>query len=237
MSTLFIKKTIASLFFGATALGMMSAYASNAQPHYNMISFEVNVQKQIANNEAIATLKKTATAKDAKTLANQINPTIHQAQKIAKKYPSVAVSTGMQHSYPTYDNKGKLTGFTGSANLTLKSQDMEALGNLIGELQSLLTIGQLDFSVSDALKEQTHAQLMDEATQKFKSQAQRLVQAWGAKSYQIIKLDMNHASGHHYAPTPLFSMAMAEAKSNAPEIQAGESDIRYTINGTIELIF
>lgn len=72
-----------------------------------------------------------AQATDSKTLATTLNTTINNAMKIAKRYPSVTVSTGQQTTYPRYDKNDKIIGWTGQANIDLKAQTLQRRASLL----------------------------------------------------------------------------------------------------------
>ncbi len=222
------------------SLGMATANATtHADSAGNIVNFSVASSADVSNDEATARFSKDAQAKDAAALAVLLNPTINKALDITKKYPSIRASTGNQSSYPRYDNKGKIIGVQGSAGLVLKSQNIDDLSRAIAEIQTLMTLDDLSFQVSDAQTERVKQQLMGETVAKFKSQANALSHAWGAKSYRLIQADMNTSA--HQPERPYYGVAMAEvaADASAPrqELQAGESTIRYTINGTIQLLY
>lgn len=115
-----------------------AAHANGAEYNNGLINFDVSTKRQVANDEAVARLTKTAQAKTAKAAANEITPAINQALSIAKQYPNIKVESSYQNSYPTYDNNGKIKGFTGSSSLSLTSNNTEELSELIGKLQPIL---------------------------------------------------------------------------------------------------
>lgn len=231
-------KQVAKLSLVGAVLASTLAFANDEK--FNLVSFEVASQTSVENNEATATMSKSVSAKNAKELANKINPIINQALAIAKKYPAVKVSTGSQYAHPEY-SKGKIVGVSGSASLNLKSQDTEQMSNLMSELQIILLLESLSFDVSDALRETTQAKLRDEATQKFRNEAASLAKSWGAKSYRLVNAQMNGSSSGGYAKrygSPMMAeMVMQAAPASAQELQVGTSEIRYHINGTIQLLY
>lgn len=211
-------------------------WASQAVAAQQVINFEVSASSEVANDEVYATLTKTVRAKDAKTIADTLNPVINKALQISKKYPNVTVSTGRQSAYPNHDSDGVMRGMVASASLQLKSQDVDSISALIAELQPLLVIENINFGVSQALKEQTQARLMVEATNKFKQQANAIAQAWGANSYQLVNAQMNTQGGYgQHAEYVLAAPMAADSIATKQVLQAGRSDISYTINGMIEL--
>lgn len=205
---------------------------------YNQISFNVETAKTIANDELTATLTKSADNANAKTLANTLNTTANKALAIAQKYPNVKVTTGRHHTYPRYDNKGKINGFTGSSSINIQSQNFEEASELIAELQGFMTLGSLDFGVSEATQKAVENELKAQTIQKFTDEAKTISTAFGASDYRVIKVDLNNAGGR-FSVSPVMGYAVAEAKDSSATIQSyegGESRLNYEAQGVIELV-
>lgn len=216
------------------ALGL-SFFAQAQAQNYNQINFDTSVSQQIANDELRAKLSKTSQSADAKSLANTINQTLNQALTIAKKYPEVKVSTGQQDTYPRYNKNGTLTGFTGSATLHISSQDFAKASELIAELQSIMTMEDLNFSVSDKTKQSAETTLRQQAIKRFQDEATSISQSFGAKSYKIVNISLNsdtYQRQYEYAPLAASSMS----KVATQEFAGGDSQLTYRVSGTIELI-
>lgn len=203
---------------------------------YDQLTFQAEVKEEIQNDEVRASLYKKAQATDAKTLASTLNTTINNAMKIAKRYPSVTVSTGQQSTYPRYDKNDKIIGWTGQANIDLKSTDFAATSQLIADLQETLVMDNLTFGVSDTKKDALEQKLMTDASRAFQQQAKNLTRAWDARGYRVVNVNLNTGSNY---PRPMYSaMAMkAESADAVPSqnFESGNSTISVTANGTIEL--
>ena len=203
---------------------------------YDQLTFQAEVKEEVQNDEVRASLYKKAQATDSKTLANTLNTTINNAMKIAKRYPSVTVSTGQQTTYPRYDKNDKIIGWTGQANIDLKSTDFAATSQLIADLQETLVMDNLTFGVSDTKKDALEQKLMTDASRAFQQQAKNLTRAWDARGYRVVNVNLN--TGNNY-PRPMYSaMAMkAESADAVPRqnFESGNSTISVTANGTIEL--
>lgn len=219
-----------------TAIATTTAYASPTG--YNQISYSTEVKSQITNNEVQATMYKQVEAKDAKQLATKLNTAINNALMVAKRYPTVTVTTGQNSTYPSYDKKGNIDGWTGRANLDIKSTDLEATSKLIADLQNELVLNNLNFGVSEQLQDSVKKELMTEVSKSFQQQANTLVDAWGASSYKLVSVQLN-TGNHYYQPMARnTSFAMVEAAADVPaqNFESGNSTITVTANGTIELI-
>ncbi|GAA0313626.1 SIMPL domain-containing protein [Psychrobacter aestuarii] len=222
---------------GAALLAAMTMGSAQAETTgYNQISFQSEVKSEVANDEIRASLYKQAQATNAKSLATTLTNSINKAMMIAKRYPTVTVTTGQQQTYPRYDKNNKITGWTGQANVELKSSDFEATSQLIAELQSDMMMNNLSFGVSDSKKAEVEKKLMVEASKDFQNQAREMTTAWGARGYRIVSVNLNKGTNY---PVPMYrSMAKAEmmdASVPSQNFESGNSTVSVTANGTIEL--
>ena len=228
----------AALATGTAALLTAMIGSAHAGPTgYDQLTFQTEVKEEIQNDEVRATMYKKAQASDAKTLATTLNTSINNAMKIAKRYPSVTVSTGQQRTYPRYDKNDKIIGWTGQANIDLKSTDFAATSQLIADLQQTLVMENLNFGVSDAKKDALEQKLMTDASRAFQQQAKNLTRAWDARGYRVVTVNLNTGSNY---PRPMYSaMNMkaeaADASVPSQSFESGNSTISVTANGTIEL--
>lgn len=221
----------------AAFLTVMMGSAHAAPTGYDQLTFQTEVKEEVQNDEVRASMYKKAQATDAKTLATTLNTSINNAMKIAKRYPSVTVSTGQQRTYPRYDKNDKIIGWTGQASIDLKSTDFAATSQLIADLQETLVMENLNFGVSDAKKDALEQKLMTEASRAFQQQAKNMTRAWDARGYRVVNVNLN--TGNNY-PQPIYrTMNMkaqaADASVPSQSFESGNSTISVTANGTIEL--
>lgn len=236
MKTTLLNK--AALATGTAALLTAMMGSAHAEPTgYDQLTFQTEVKEEVANDEVRASMYKKAQATDSKTLATALNTSINNAMKIAKRYPSVTVSTGQQRTYPRYDKNDKIIGWTGQANIDLKSTDFAATSQLIADLQETLVMENLTFGVSDAKKDALEQKLMTDASRAFQQQAKNMTRAWNARGYRVVNVNLNTGSNY---PRPMYSamnMKAASADASVPSqnFESGNSTISVTANGTIEL--
>lgn len=236
MKTTLLNKAAVATSTACLLTAMMGS--AHAEPSgYDQLSFQSEVKSEVQNDEVRASMYKKAQASTAKALAITLNTSINNAVRIAKRYPSVTVSTGQQRTYPRYDKNDKIVGWTGQANIDLKSTDFAATSQLIADLQETLVMENLNFGVSDIKKDALEQKLMTEASQAFQQQAKNLTRAWDARGYRVITVNLN--TGNNY-PRPMYSsmnMKAGAADESVPSqsFESGNSTISVTANGTIEL--
>ncbi|PYE38334.1 SIMPL domain-containing protein [Psychrobacter fozii] len=235
MKTTLLNK--ATLTTGSALLLTAMMGSAHAEPTgYDQLTFQTEVKEEVQNDEVRASLYKKAQATDSKALATTLNTSINNAMKIAKRYPSVTVSTGQQRTYPSYDKNNKIIGWTGQANIDLKSTDFAATSQLIADLQETLVMENLSFGVSDTKKDALEQKLMTDASRAFQQQAKNLTSAWSARGYRVVNVNLNTGSNY---PRPMYSaMSMkSDSLESVPSqsFESGNSTISVTANGTIEL--
>lgn len=214
-----------------------------ASQEEGVINFEVSVDDEVSNDEANARLSKTWHAKTPKELAKQMNPIANQALTIAKKYPSLTITTGNTSGYPHYDDKGNLAGVAGSISLRLRTTNMEELSAALAELQTLLVVQDLDFAVSLPRKKVAQEHLQSKAIQQFQQEADKLVKLWHAKSYRLLQAQMNtqesYLGNSSFAPAPAMMKMVSDASYFAPPpaVEAGSSRLNYRVAGSIKLLY
>lgn len=213
-------------------------FAATAEPlNYNVINIQADASREVSNDQIQAVLYIEKNNKQPAELSNQINLNMNQALAIAKKYPQVKVTTGAQSTYPVYDNDNqKLKEWRGRAELQLQSRDFKAASQLIAELQQNFQTESIGFSVSDEQRNKVESELMLEASKNFQQRAQLLAQSWHKNSYNLVNLNINTNSS--YRPMMMSSLRtakFAEAAPVAQDMNAGDSKISVSANGSIQL--
>lgn len=205
--------------------------------NYNVVSIQADASREVSNDQIQAVLYIEKSNKQPAELANQINMQMNQALALAKKYPQVKVKTGAQSTYPIYDTDNKkLKEWRGRAELQIQSHDFKAASQLISELQQNFQTDSIGFSVSDEQRSKVENELMMEASKNFQQRAQLMSQSWHKNGYNLINLNIN--TNNNYRPVMMSSLRtakFAEASPMAQDMNAGESKISVSANGTIQL--
>lgn len=212
------------------------AHAEPAQP-MNRIDFQTEVSQVLPNDLLRASLSIELSDKAPGQLARNLTLAMNDAMKKAKAFPSVKVATGNQQSWPIYGKNQRLESWRGRAELTLESKDFKAAGELLAQLQDSLQLQGLNFVVSEDTRKDAEKALTKEAITAFRDKADAVRQTWGAKSYQLVQMNLGSTGGGNYPRPPMvMMMKMADAEAApAPEMASGESRLSVSVNGTIQL--
>jgi predicted secreted protein len=230
-------KMLATLLLLTGLCGAATAMAGEA-PRYNQVNLDAQVAEQVSNDTMHVSMNTYGEHREAARLAAQINGDMEWALALAKPHPGVKVSTGGYQTWPL-PSKDNLTtkGWRGQQTLTLESRDSETLSQLVGQLQERLKINAMNFTVSDEKRVDVENRLIDSALEAFKTRAKIVSTNLKASGYKIVAINV----GTSAQPPPVLyrarmaTMAMETAESPVA-VEGGESEVRVTVNGTIELV-
>lgn len=200
------------------------------------VSLQGQASIEVDNDVMRATLFAEAEDVNPAKLAEQINRAVAEATKIAKAQNEVKVKTGGYNTYPVYD-KNKIQRWRARSDLILESTDFKALATLVGKLQNMMSLGGVDFSVSDDVRKKADNDLTDAAIADFRRRATLIAKSFGAKGYKLIDAAIN--SNGMPPPVPMMEMAQSRSfKSEpapAPVMEGGTSRLNAVVSGTIQL--
>jgi len=210
------------------------ASLADEPPRYNQVHLQVQQSEPVSNDTMHVSLGAHAEERDPARLAGKINEDMEWALARARQAQGVKVSTGNYQTWPII-TKNITTGWRGQQNLELESRDTERLARLAGELQERLQIQSMRFTVSDERRKDVENRLIGAALDDFKQRARIVGDNLQANGYRIVDINIGTAG---QAPPILYQARMAATMETgaAVAVEGGETDVRVTVNGTVELI-
>lgn len=235
--------SIVPLMLALTATTMVSvpamAHEVAGQQQYNVVSLQASASRQISNDQMQATLSIEKTHKQPSELANQINQLMNFAMTTAKKYPTVKIKTGSQHTSPIYDdNHRKIKEWRSQSSVILESRDFGAASKLVAELQQQFQLNGVSFSISDEQRQKVENELLTEVSQAFRNRADTIRQAWNKSSYELMSFNIDTQNAYYAAPMMAMSRSlkvMDASSVETQEVSAGESKITINAHGNVQL--
>lgn len=222
--------------------GLLGALAFVAPAHAedtrdNVVNLQVELVRPLPNDTLNASLFIEDNDSNPQRLADRVNTQLNAALATAKTYKTVKVATGALQTWPVYNDKNRLTGWRTRASLRLESKDFAAAQKLIGELQNRMQIENVGFSVSPEVRSKQEDELIGEALAAFRQRAQLVQQGLGGKGWKVVNIHLSTSGGGGPQPPMLYraKAMMASDGAAAPEMAAGESELRMQVNGSIQV--
>jgi predicted secreted protein len=217
------------------ALALLLLIATPVRAHdedaaMNRVSFQVEVSREVANDQVAATMGVTEEGADAAELADRVNKTMTWALEQTRG-KQVRVESGSYQTHPVYE-KGAIRRWRASQDVVLESDDHARVVELIGVLQSRLLLRSLRFHVSPERRREVEDELIEEALAAFQARAGRVQKSLGRRGHAIVRISVNTRGG---GPPPGPVMRMEAASVAKPATAAGASTLSVSVSGTIEL--
>lgn len=225
----------------STALASPFALAAAPQngDTQQTIEFSANASQAAPNDLGVATLYAESNGKNAAALSKEINQRIGKALDLARGFASVKAQSGGVSTWPVYakNGQGRIESWRMRSEIRIESQDLGALSELIGRLQSDLALSGVAMQPSP----ETRRKIVDEATvsaiQAFDQRAALIAKTLG-KRYRIVHMSIGDSGFHppmkvrmQAAPAMMADSAYAPAP-----LEGGESELAVNISGRIELL-
>ncbi len=221
-------------FWLALLLGLSIAPAYAEDMRDNLVNLQVEVSRSLANDVLNASMFIEDNDANPSKLAERVNTQLNAAMTTAKAYKTVKVATGALQTYPIYSDKNKLVGWRTRASSALESKDFAAAQKLLGELQGRLQIENVGFSVSTELRSKQENELIGQAFAAFRERAQLVQQGLNGKGWKVVNVTLAN-TGNEARPVMAYRAKALMADAAAPELAAGESEIRLQVNGMIQV--
>ena len=182
----------------------------------------LNIEEQGKNRQQVA---------DAAT--RKINAVVQAAAR-HKDFNTLLQS---RSAYPLHDyvnNRRVDRGWQDSAVIRIQSKDMAELNAFAAQVQAHAAIGDIQYTVSDAMLKTHETELTHEAIQRFHARAQEISRQLGGRGYKIVQLNVGNGQGGGGMMPMMVSARMAKADA-VQESAPGETEIRLQVGGQIQV--
>lgn len=202
----------------------------------NRASFQVEVVREIPNDWVTARLSVMSEGKDPAAVANDVNTAMARATAQAKGVEQVEMESGAYITHPVYDD-GKVVRWRARQELRLESGDVDRLSDLISKLQSdAVLLSGIEFSVRRVTRKALEDEMIEDALGQFRARASLIARGMGSRNWSLVQVDVGSQGGGPRRFTMEHdTMSLARTSSAPPSFEAGSSEIRVQVSGTVEL--
>jgi|APDOM4702015159_1054818.scaffolds.fasta_scaffold09174_2 predicted secreted protein len=173
-------------------------------------------------------------------LKQALDSALAEARKIARP-DQVEVQTGNFALYPRYSNPGNrggtptISGWSGSAELTVQGKDIAAIAQLTGRVQSM-TIARVGFTLSREAREKVEAEAVAQAIARWRAKAQQMSQQFGYTGYSVREVNVATTEpGAGPVPVMMRAKVMSAAAEEALPTEAGKGEVTATVSGSAQM--
>lgn len=182
------------------------------------------------------------TGSDLKTVQNTVNKKSQDLVSQIKKLGVDAkdIKTVSYYVYPQYDYTAptqKITGYQVSTEYEVTIHDFTKINDLLASATSFgaNTIGDVNFNLSDSLKNQTLQTARDQAVSEAKTKAEGLAKAAGITLGKIINVSEVNPTNVTPLLLPVSGGGVTEKSVTPPSVQPGTTEIDVTVSLSYEI--
>jgi predicted secreted protein len=225
----------AACALAALVLAPAPARADDPSKALRRAEFSVERGAEIDNDRTTAVLAVTDEDADAARLTRRVNETMSWALETAKGIPAVRARSGGYQTWPI-ERDGRIRHWRSRQELILESDDLPALTELLGTLQSRLELVSIGFSPSPERRRAAEDRLIADALTAFRDRAGRVRESLGAAGWELVHVAIQTDGQPPVRPFFQHAGRAADLAEVAPPVlEAGTSRVVVTASGTIEL--
>jgi len=217
----------------------MSVFAQAASaPPQGVVGLASSASVDVPRDLLQITFSTTREGADANAVQSQLKQAVDAALAEARKAArpgQVDVQTGAFSIGPRYSPKGGISGWQGTAELSVEGRDVAAISQLAGRITTL-TVARAGYALSRDAREKAEADASGQAIARFRAKAADVARSFGYAGYTIREVTVSGADMPPPTPRPVQMRALTASASNEDlPVEAGRTTVSVTVNGTIQM--
>ena len=222
----------------ALAAATLAAPAQVLPPPQNVLQLQTTGTVEVQQDLLQITLSTARDGSDPAQVQSQLRTALDTALAEAKRNAQpgqLDVRTGNFAIYPRNNREGRISGWTGTAELILEGRDFPRITQTAGRIQTL-TLAGVSFGLSREQRAKVETDAQAQAIERFKSKAGDLAKAFGFGGYTLREVAVNT---NEPGFMPRMRMAAQDAKVASMEaavpVEPGKSAVTVTVSGSVQL--
>ena len=215
-----------------------AAFAADLAAPSGVVALTATASTDVTRDMLTITLMTNRDGADASAVQSSLKQAVESALSEARSVSrpgQIDVRTGNFSLSPRYSPKNAISGWQGSAEVVLEGRDLPGLSQLAGRIQSM-SIARVSQGLSREQREKAEAAALSQAISRYRAQAAEVTKQFGYSSYVVreVSVSTNDPGSN---PVPMFAVARSMAVQNdAPmPIEAGQTSVTVTVNGTVQM--
>jgi predicted secreted protein len=222
----------------ALAAAAAALPAQTLAPPQNVLQLQASGTVEVQQDLLQMNLTTAREGTDPTAVQSQLKAALDAALAEAKKSAQpgqLDVRTGNFALYPRHNREGRISGWTGTAELILEGRDFGRITQAAGRIQTM-TLGGISFGLSREQRSRVEGEAQTLAIDRFKAKAAELARGFGFSGYTLREVAVN---ANEPGFTPKLRMAAQDARVSSAEaavpVEPGKSTVMVTVSGSVQL--
>ena len=222
----------------ALAAAAVALPAQTLPPPQNVLQLQASGSVEVQQDLLQMNLTTARDGTDPTAVQTQLKAALDTALAEARKSAQpgqLDVRTGNFSLYPRHNREGRISGWTGTAELVLEGRDFARITQAAGRIQTM-TLGGITFGLSREQRAKVEGEAQALAIDRFKAKAADLAKGFGFSGYTLREVAVN---ANEPGFTPRMRMAAQDARvasaESAVPVEPGKSTVMVTVSGSVQL--
>jgi predicted secreted protein len=228
-----------AIFVLLSALAVTGVASAQTLPApQGVLTLMASASVEVPRDVLAITFSTTRDASDAgavqTALKQALDAALAEARKSAKP-GQVDVQAGNFSIHPRYSNKGVITGWMGTAEMTVEGRDIGTIAQLAGRI-STMTIARVGYALSRQAREKVEAEVVAEAIARYRAKAESTSKEFGFSGYAIreVNVTTDEPQPMHMAMMRRAATSDAAAQEALP-VEPGRGTVTATVHGSVQM--
>jgi predicted secreted protein len=218
----------------ASSLAQNVAYP----PPQNVLQLQSSGSVEVHRDMLSMNMTTTIHGTEAGLVQKQLKVALDAALKEALKTSlpgHLDVRTGNFALYPRHTRNGRISGWTGNAELVLKGRDFPRITQAAGQIQTM-SLGGLSFRLSREQRAKAESDAQTIAIQGFTAKAAELAKGFGFTEYELREVSVNASNEGLVPPGLAKTMPMESMAADATvPVEPGKTAVTVVVSGSVQM--
>jgi len=233
-----MQKTRTILAGCALAAAAFAAPAQTLPPPQNVLQLQTSGNVEVQQDLLQMRLTTSKDGTDPAAVQNQLTAALDAALAEARKNAQpekMDVHTGNFAIFPRNNRDGRITGWTGTAELVLEGRDFARITQTASRIPTM-TLGGVSFGLSREQRARVEGEAQAKAIEGFKTKATELAKAFGFTGYTLREVSVNTSDPGFMPRMRMMAQDSAMSPAAAPvPVEPGRSTVTVTVSGSVQL--
>ncbi len=233
-----LARSALALALGGLSLGLNAQTQAASADLNQVVSLSASASQRVPQDWLRVVVRTRQEGTEAMAVQKQLKKTVDEALthlRTQTKPRQLEVRSGTFGIHPRHNDKGRLVGWQGEADVVIEGRDFAKIAQVAGEVKDM-AVESAQFSLSREGRQQLEAEVQSQAVQRFRQRAEQLAKDFGFKDYTLRQASVG--SVDQPVPGPVAMMARAAMVADAPQpipLEAGQEEVQITVSGSIQL--
>ncbi len=221
-------------FAAALSLASFSTCAF-AQAPQQELSLQAQVTREVPNDTLQVSLSSTYEGSSPRKLTQEVLGSLNAVQGQLQGLSRIHVTMGSLQVQPQWKDN-KISGWSASGSMTLKSRDTALLAGELSKLSQFAQVSDVRYSLSRQARQAAQKAMLAQVSKAFVDKASDMATNLHFLGFSIVSLHLDESGTTPpiFAPRPMM-LAEVRAPVGLPAQAGGSSTVSVTLRGTVQL--